>query len=421
MKMKKKSKEITGKLLIIFGIVFSLFFFVWLYLFMKDISGSQRGLFLTDSNDFFMDWFNVVYYSIGKKPYIWGLTEERSLPPLTFLLLYPFSKLYEYDVSGWVEGETRYSARYTQLPMAAFIAVLLISYLLLFYSLYKSSRAGNDLKKAFLFFVLFLSGVNLYCIERGNLQVITAAAVFLYIYLLDRDERESADGGVPYPVKAFTGCFCLAFAAALKIFPAIMGVLLLYRKKWREAVSAFLLGVVLYVIPFLWMDMPFTETLGAFIKTLGEHASSYMTIAEFGFSTPVITSLTGISHGILQVAAYIAAVLSLCTAWSLPGWKRIMLLMLTLVLTSGQQGYYCLMFLFLPMVMFFNEEHSRADVIYVLLFALILSPLQRTAHIGAVDVPARAVINMVMLLLYVCLIAEAVGETVSGVRSKHEL
>ena len=187
--MKKKSKEITGKLLIIFGIVFSLFFFVWLYLFMKDISGSQRGLFLTDSNDFFMDWFNVVYYSIGKKPYIWGLTEERSLPPLTFLLLYPFSKLYEYDVSGWVEGETRYSARYTQLPMAAFIAVLLISYLLLFYSLYKSSRAGNDLKKAFLFFVLFLSGVNLYCIERGNLQVITAAAVFLYIYLLDRDER----------------------------------------------------------------------------------------------------------------------------------------------------------------------------------------------------------------------------------------
>ena len=442
--------NITRKLLLIFGSAFALFFFVWLFLFMKDPSGSQRGVMFTDGNDFFMDWFNVVYYSIGKKPYIWGLTEERSLPPLTYLLLYPFSKLYDYDVTGWVENESRYDARFTQLPMTGFLIVFIISYLLLFYSLYKTSRKSriirSDLGRAFLFLILFLSGVNLYCLDRGNLQVVTAAAVFLYIFLCDDDNKDTkftvctsdsvADNvsgcvpddssagavseGVPYKIRALIGCFCLAFAAALKIFPAVMGILLIYKKKWKKAVCAFVIGVALYIIPFLWLDMPFTEAVSAFISTLAEHAASYMTVAEFGFSTNVITSLTGISHGALQIMAYIAALLTLCTAWSLKGWKKIMLLMLMLVMTSGQQGYYCLMFLFLPIVMFFNEEHRWSDVIYVLAFAIILSPLQRTAHFGAVDIPARAVINMVMLLLYlwllICAVRAALAKSKSDLR-----
>ncbi len=431
----KKNREITAKLLLIFGGVFAVFFIAWLFLFMRDPSGSQRAVFFTDSNDFFMDWFNVVYYSIGKKPYVWGLTEERSLPPLTFLLLYPFSKLYDYDVTGWVENETRYTARFTQLPMVAALAVFLVSYILLFYAMYKMScrgrSLGGDLKRAFLFLILFLSGVNLYCLDRGNLQVITAAAVFLYIYLCDREgpsprldgteavgsksgtvENVGACGCTPEWVKSFAGVFCLAFAAALKIFPAVMGVLLLYRKKWKEAAAVFLLGAALFIFPFFWMETPFIDCVSAFISTLGEHARSYMTIAEFGFSTPVIISLTGLNHGILQGLAYIFAVISLCTAWSLKGWKRIMLLMLMLVMTSGQQGYYCLMFLFLPMVMFFTEEHSWIDIIYVLMFAFILSPLQRTAHVGAVEVPARALINAVLIVLYVWLIIESAGNII---------
>ena len=96
----KADYKTTDRLLLIFGVVFAVFFGLWLILFMKDPQGGQRAVLQVDGNDWFMDWFNVVYYSIGKKPYIWGLTEERSLPPLTFLLLYPFSKLYDYDVTG---------------------------------------------------------------------------------------------------------------------------------------------------------------------------------------------------------------------------------------------------------------------------------------------------------------------------------
>jgi hypothetical protein len=369
---------------------------------MKDTGGSQSGVFLTDAHDYFMDWFNVVYYSIGKKPYIWGLTEERSLPPLTFLLLYPFSKLYGYDVSQWVENDTRYTARYTQLPMVAATMVFIVSYLLLFYSLYKNCRGISDLKKAVIFVVFFLSGVNLFCIDRGNLQVITAAALFIYIYACDRD---SSIGWL----RTGIGLLCLAFAAAIKLFPAMMGILLLYRRKWKEAAVAFVMGMALFLLPFLWMEQPFLSAIGSFLTTLGEHAGSYRTIAEFGFSTPAIMSLTGLPYGLLQALAYIAALISIFFANShISGWKRLMLLTLTLILTSGQQGYYCLMFLLLPVALFFCEEHPVADVIYVILFAVILSPLQRTVRVAGASVSARDVINIILIVLYIILMTEAV-------------
>ena len=411
-------------------------FLFWLYLFSKDINGSQRAVFYGEAHDWFMDWFNVVYYSVGKRPYTWGLTEERSLPPLTFLLLYPFSKLYEYDITGWAENESRYEARYSQLPIDMFTLVFILSYLLLFYSLYKHSRRNapiwtTDITRAVLFGLLFISGVNLFCIDRGNLQVITAAAVFLYIYLCDTETTAYAGSGAAHGdeekigsqnaglLRTGIGICCLAFAAAIKLFPAVMGVLLLYRKKWKEAVAAFITGMAMFLLPFLWIDQPFFEAIGSFIKTAGEHAGSYLTIAEFGLSTPMVIGFTGLSHGVLQGLAYIMAVLALITAWSLKSyWKRIMLVTLVLVMTSGQQGYYCLMFLFLPIVLFFNEEHDLKDIVYVLCFVVILSPLQRTVFVNDVRVTMRDVINIVLIGLYIELLIEAIRCTML-VRKDH--
>lgn len=402
-----KMSDNTKKLFIAFVVLSLGAFLFWLFLFTGNTEGSQRAVFFGDNHDWFMDWFNVVYYSIGKKPYIWGLTEERSLPPLTFLLLYPFSKLYGYDVTGWAENESRYEARYSQLPMDMFLMVMVVSYLLLFYALYKSSRLA-DIRKAILFGVLFLSGVNFFCIDRGNLQVITAAAVFLYIYLC-YDDKGSADGRL---YKTVIGVSALAFAADIKLFPAMMGVLLLYKKKWKAAIFAACIGMAGFLLPFLWMDQLFFEAVSSFIKTAGEHAASYLTIAEFGFSTPMIIGFTGLNHGVLQVAAYIAFVVSLATAWSLRSyWKQIMLLTLTLVMTSGQQGYYCLMFFFLPIVLFFNEEHGLKDIVYVLCFVLMLTPVQRSVYVGSVLVTMRDVINIVLIVLYVELLVEAVRST----------
>lgn len=408
-----KDIKVTNRLFAVFVLLFAVFFSVWLFLLLQDPGGSQRGVLFIDSRDFFMDWFNTVYYAVGRIPYSWGVAEDRNYLPIIYMILYPFTKLYPYDISEGMEGSGRYDARYEQLPMVGAVVFIVASYLFLFYVLYRSCRKSEGFRLVLLC-VLFLSGVSFNSIERMNIQVLTSAFLFAYVYLCDRDE-------LPGSFRTFLGLLCLAFAAVFKLFPAIFGILLLYKKRWREAVAVVLLGVTLTLLPFAWVDAPFLDSVKAYMSGTSQH-SSYMAIADFGFSTPMIRELLGgVSVDIMQVFACIMLVLSIAGSYFVgSGWKRIALLSLPLILTSGQSGYYCLMFMFLPIVMFFNEEHCRADLFYIVIFVIILSPLQRTAYVNGTAVSAKGVINIALIILNIELVIEAAVGTVLTLRGRNE-
>lgn len=403
----------TNWLLAVFTVLFLLLFSAWLYFLMKDPFGSQRGILFIDSDDFFMDWFNTVYYAVGRIPYSWGMAEDRNYLPIVYLMLYPFTKLFPYDISEGMSGSGRYDARYEQLPIVGAVVFLIGSYLFLFYVLYKCCKREEGIK-LLLLCLLFISGVSLNSIERMNIQVLTSAFLFSYVYLCDREE-------LPGKAEVFIGLLCLAFAASFKLFPAIFGILLLYKRRWKEAAAAFLLGVSVALIPFVWVDRPFIESLISYISGTSQH-SSYMAIADFGFSTPMILDLLGeADRDLMQGVAVLMLVLSLAGAYFLkPKWKKIALLSLPLILASGQSGYYCLMFLFLPMMLFFNEEHCRADLFYIVIFVIILSPLQRTAYVNGTAVSAKGVINIALIILNIELVTEAVVRMAAAVRGQKE-
>jgi len=405
-----KEKRNTDILFLFFILFFCFFFFFWLFLLLRDPTGSQRGILFIDDKDFFMDWFNTVYYASGRTPYTWGVAEDRNYAPIVYMLLYPFTRLYPYDISEGMAGEGRYLARYAQLPVVAAVFFLIGSFLMLFYVLYRSSRQRES-RRLILLLILFMSGISMNSIERMNIQVLTSALLFAYVYICDRDL-------LPGKLLTFTGLMCLALPAAFKLFPAIFGILLLYRKHFKEAAAAFILGILTVLLPFLWVDQHFIEAFPAYISGVFRH-SSYMTIADFGFSTPMMLELLGgASRDVMQGFALIMLVLSIAGIYFLDSrWKRLALLSLPLILTSGQSGYYCLMFLFLPIVLFFDEEHSPADIIYIIMFVLILSPLQRTAYINGTAVSAKGVINIVLILLNIILVAQAAVSFIHNKRS----
>lgn len=403
--------KITNRLFLAFAVLFITLFSAWLFLLLQDPSGSQRGILFIDNEDFFMDWFNTVYYAVGRIPYSWGVAEDRNYLPIIYMILYPFSKLYPYDISEGMSGSGRYDARYEQLPMVGAVVFIIGSYLFLFYVLYRSCKRREEFRLVLLG-ILFISGVSLNSIERMNIQVLTSAFLFSYVYLCDREK-------LPGGIKTFLGLLCLAFSAVFKLFPAIFGVLLLYKKRWKEAAVAVVLGMAIAILPFLWVDAPFLESVRAYISGTSQH-SSYMTIADFGFSTPMIRGLLGgVSVDLMQIVAVVMLILSVAGSYFVrSGWKRIALLSLPLILTSGQSGYYCLMFMFLPIVLFFNEEHRLADIIYVLIFVIILSPLQRTAYINGIAVSAKGVINISLILLNILLISDAVICLIKSIRRR---
>ena len=79
-------------------------FLLWAYLWFYDINGIQRKVFFSDSYDWFMDFYNPIYYAIGKTPYTWGRVGDRSFLPLMYMVLYPLIALYPYEANADIEG-----------------------------------------------------------------------------------------------------------------------------------------------------------------------------------------------------------------------------------------------------------------------------------------------------------------------------
>ena len=109
-------------------------FVIWGIRFICDTEGIQSQIFFADHNDWFMDLFNPVYFSVDKSPYSWGWRPARNYLPFAYMIVYPLRWLYPYDRE---DAATAYEARYSQYSSIAACAFFIISFGMLFYLLYK--------------------------------------------------------------------------------------------------------------------------------------------------------------------------------------------------------------------------------------------------------------------------------------------
>lgn len=225
---RKISKK--GIIKSIFIIVSLILFFVWFYCLMIDNNGLQRKVLFYDTNDWFMDFFNTIYYTVGRSPYSWGALCDRNYFPIVYLLLYPFSFFFNYDTQVWA---TTYEARNTQLLGICGGVFLTVSFGMLFYGLYKAiGEKENEASKLLILASLFFSAITLSSFDRGNLWTITVALIFIFFLTYKSKNKQYKN----------IGLFSLVVASVFKIFPAIFGVVLLYEKKWKDAIIAIIWG-----------------------------------------------------------------------------------------------------------------------------------------------------------------------------------
>ena len=214
-------KHIIRKLFIVinFGL-----FFLWGYLLFHGIiygpDSGQRGVFFGGSDDWFMDFYNVIYFSVGKSPYSWGYSAHRPYLPLSYMILYPLTVFYSYDSLEW---GVQYMSRYNQLMAIAGAVYLVISFGILFYCLYKACK-NTEIEKIFILAALFCSGITIFNFDRANLIILSAALSCIFLMTYDSGNR----------LYRHLGFMSLAISAALKLFPALFGVVLLYKKQYKD-------------------------------------------------------------------------------------------------------------------------------------------------------------------------------------------
>lgn len=177
--------------------------------------------------------------------------------------------------------------------------------------------ARQSARKKLLAFLLFCSYPFWLAVERGNMSQLVLILLMYACAWMDSEKKAEKEAAL----------ILIAFAAGLKLYPAIFGVLYLAEKRYKEAVRLIIYGILLFFLPFIF----FQGVDGFWICFLNK--KSWQTIALF-------TSLM-----IIFVAA---------------------------------SGTYCLVYWVIPFLCFMNDlyqrrEYRKLDYVYAVLFALVFA------------------------------------------------
>lgn len=325
----------------------------------------------TDTADAFMDYFNPMFTMVGTHLNADNYYDNTgAYPPVARTILWLCGKVIPQNVI--LRGGGKIIREYS-FGLVSFFIVYFISLMLLAYSIYKLGDGNKSYRKIFTVFMLFSSPM-IFLIDRGNILVFSLIFTLVFIHWYDSPSR----------IKRDIAYIFLGLAAAIKIYPAIFGILLLRQKKWKEAIRCAIYGIILFIGPFLFIggwptliqyfnNLTSSTEIKVVTNDIYHNYSGAMRLlfdrlfdqAELG---AVIGSTTKIPVVILLLAG---------SFFSKEKWKALLCMTLILIFVPENYGYYMLTFCIIPLTCFYFTDHSkRIDYIYAILLCSILVPLQ---------------------------------------------
>lgn len=189
-------------------------------------------------SDHFMDFFNSIR---DARDLTWIYQRNVIYPPFSILLMHFFSVLLPKEVVFLKFAKRAILQRSQAGEMLYFFFALLI--MLAFSHMIGRFLRIRGLKKsryAVIFFCI-VSFPVIYCFERGNTSLL--AMVFCMFFVFFRNSEKASVRELSY--------IALALGAGLKLFPALLGVLLIYDRKYKAAVRTVFYGIAAFALPYL--------------------------------------------------------------------------------------------------------------------------------------------------------------------------
>lgn len=199
------------------------------------ISNGQAIQYMTwtyDTAGIYPDLFESIRDVADLHPY-----EGRSIyPPLTYLILWIFSKMVPGDYSaGFAFGEASVTPNGVLVGTMFF---LVSTGVVCAMAANKLSLKGIDVV---LYSVAFVSSpAYVFMLERGNIVILSL--LFLMFFVFNYNSENTVIRNL--------ALLSLAIATGLKLYPVFFGLLLLNKKHKKDAVKAIVYGVALFILPF---------------------------------------------------------------------------------------------------------------------------------------------------------------------------
>ena len=348
----------------------SFLFLLFLILFYINPEGSQAYVFFRKTADYMADFYNVAKYSADGNPYY---NEFRgSYPPISYVLMMILSKFAPYKELGAFEAGKTTMGLATSAYFMFFVSGL---FFLLLHSFVKGGRGIRFL----LVSSFFVSGIFIFTYERGNLVILSA--LFSTFYLFNYRSENAIIRELAF--------LSLAFSAALKIYPAIFGILLIFEGRFKESLRLILYGILIALFPFIFLDHHM-QNLPKLIENLFFASDLYLFeryprfghyyfVSVWNSSRTLRNLISGQTlHLVLTPLVHIIAFIGIFLVnWNGTYWKKVAVLTLAVILLPVNSGLYCGIYMFPVIIMFFNQnDMNKKDWFYAILFLVFLNPIQ---------------------------------------------
>lgn len=320
--------------------------------------------FFTDHLDTAMDYFNPLSFVTNPDPW----STDANYPACAYL----FFKIMLVLVppNKWGIGRDMRLEMNAQLTYILFLLVCLI----VIWEVLRCLAKGGYWKKTLFASSLLFSGPLVWTVERGNILLLVLALTLLFFALYDSEKF----------ALRLLGYVCLAIAAAMKIYPAVFGLMVLWRRRYRETALLVVLGIFFFLAPFfVWNGIDSIMDMLADMKLLFAEQTAGKGFG-YNFCMKNLVQLVAALFGVYLadvpswVAALSAVICLILFVVTKQEWQKLYALVMICIWYPGFSYTYTLVFLFLPIISYFfrtkEQQRGRFHKVYPVLFALTMVP-----------------------------------------------
>ena len=192
-----------------------------------------------------------------------------SFPPFCVLL---FNLMYKINPS--IDTYDYLSMQSEPFVIICYTMFIIFSIILLIYSI-SINLKSRELTFLTSFLIIFSLPFFAGGIERGNIAVLTSVLCLIGLTFKDSDKK----------LLKIIGIVCLILAVNIKLYPAIFGILYLYEKRFKEAISFTIGSIILFFASSTFTGG--TEGLKIYFGYLFEYSNNlfteYMSFKSIGF------------------------------------------------------------------------------------------------------------------------------------------
>ncbi|AEM23458.1 hypothetical protein Bint_2864 [Brachyspira intermedia PWS/A] len=378
--IKYSDNKIINNIPLLFILLLSFSILMFFIFFIKDKGGRQLNIVIRGF-DLFADFYNQLRYVSERDVYfdtINGL-ENKIYLPFAFMIFYLFSILKNYASMSLHNIQT------DPISNMSLVIFMSIGILLLILSLKKLYN-----KKEYSYIIpalLFMTTPVILTIERGNIIIHTAAFASIFLCLYRSEKR----------YEQIIALICLGIASALKIYPVILGFLLLQEKRYKDIIIGALITLALVFLPFFFFNKhSFLENFTQFILNMKLFSESYG--IRYGVSL-FIYKLGNYSDLYAKIIIFILFIISIIYSFvANEYWKKVLLLMI-ISIQSPTTAYYAELFMYPIIILFLSKEKFyKIDYIFLILFVLLIMPLQISIPISTLGSFLSATIWLIVLI-----------------------